>query len=90
MSQEIVLLAGKVADQGLTALILFLAVYYVGRAFMGANEARMAQYESRIVALEAHVVQCEEHRLLLGAEIRELQKERINALERLLEEEREE
>jgi hypothetical protein len=79
MTPEFVPLIEKLAEQGLTALMLFLAVYYLSRTLK-------VQYEARIISLEERSAACENHRMELGREIRTIQTDRINLLERKLEE----
>lgn len=79
MDPEFVPFFGKLAEQGLTAAMLFAAVYYLSRTLK-------VQYEARIISLEERSAACEAHRLELGREIRTMQNERINLLERKLEE----
>jgi hypothetical protein len=79
MSPEFVPIIEKLAEQGVTAAMLFAAVYYLSRTLK-------VQYEARIISLEERSAACEAHRLELGREIRTMQNERINLLERKLEE----
>lgn len=79
MSPELITVAEKIISMGGQAGLLFLATYYLARTLK-------SQYESRIIALESHVVDCDKHRMELGKEIRDMQTERIHALERMVRE----
>lgn len=79
MTPEALAIAEKLSTMGGTALMLFLATYYLARTLK-------SQYDERIKALEKRSEECEQHRLQLGKEIRAIQDNRIGILERLLEE----
>lgn len=79
MTPEALAIAEKLSTMGGTALMLFLATYYLARTLKG-------QYDSRITSLEKRSEECERHRLELGKEIRQMQNERIGILEKLVEE----
>jgi hypothetical protein len=77
MDPALVAIFEAVAKQGLSAAILFLAVYYLSRTLK-------TQYEGRISSLEARSRECEMDRLELGREMRAMQSERIGLLEQML------
>lgn len=79
MSPELVTIIERLADQATTALLLFVAVYYLARMLKG-------QYDARITTLEKRSDACELDRKELGRRIHDMQQERIGILETLLKE----
>ncbi len=67
----------KVADKGVVALILFVAVYYLSKRLE-------KQYDGRITFLEVRTIECERDRVEMRKEMRSSQNERIGVLEKLL------
>lgn len=82
MSPEFVTIIQRLADQATTALLLFLAVYWLARILK-------AQYDSRIANLEKRSDICESDRKELSRRVHDIQQERIGLLERLLKEKEE-
>lgn len=82
MSPELITLAEKLGSSASSALMLFLATYYLARTLKG-------QYDDRIKTLESRSDSCEGDRKELSRRIHDIQQERIGILERLLEEEKE-
>jgi outer membrane murein-binding lipoprotein Lpp len=84
MTPEALSVIEKLSTMGGTAMLLFLATYYLARTLKG-------QYDSRITTLESRSDQCEKDRREMHNEIRAMQEsavqrqaERINILEQLL------
>lgn len=79
MTPEAIAIAEKLSTMGGTALMLFLATYYLARTLK-------SQYDDRIKTLEKRSDACETDRKELSRLIHQIQNERIGILERLLEE----
>lgn len=79
MSPELTSILGRLADQGTSALLLFVAVWYLARVLKG-------QYDARITTLEKRSDVCETDRKEMGRRIHDMQQERIGILEKLLKE----
>jgi outer membrane murein-binding lipoprotein Lpp len=84
MTPEALAIVEKLSTMGGTAMLLFLATYYLARTLKG-------QYDARITTLESRSDQCEKDRREMHNEIRAMQDaavhrqaERINILEQLL------
>lgn len=79
MSPELIAILERLGDQATSALLLFVAVYYLARMLKG-------QYDARITHLEQRCDLCESDRKELSKRIDDLQQERIGILEKLLKE----
>lgn len=67
----------KLLNLGGTAGVLYVAIYFLVRTLKG-------QYEGRITALEVRSDKCEDDRRAMHQEIRQIQDQRVKAMEILL------
>lgn len=79
MTPEVITIAEKLGASASSALMLFLATYYLARTLK-------SQYDDRIKTLEKRSDVCESDRKELSRRVHDIQQERIGLLEKLLEE----